>query len=304
MQSTPYENSDTRLDDEQIALNAIRRGVVTTDLSGKITYLNDVAEQMTGWSCAEAIGRRLPEVFRIVSSREHDPNQLASQVKQDHITRLTGSRLLMRRDGSASAILDSVAPIPDADGKVVGAVHVLSDISEARALALKLVYEAHHDALTSLPNRLLFKDRLTQAISAAHRRCKKLAVLFLDLDDFKLVNDLWGHAIGDALLQSIANRLVTSLRNTDTVSRHGGDEFVILIPEIADAMDAANVAQKLLAALEPAHRIGERDLQVTASVGISIYPDHGRAEEVLIHKADTAMYRAKNGHSGGYQFFE
>jgi diguanylate cyclase (GGDEF)-like protein/PAS domain S-box-containing protein len=305
MQPTNYEDRDTR-QVAQAALNSIGDGVLTTDVSGHITYLNDVAEQLTGWSRGEAIGRPLTEVFGIIDclTPEHARNPSGFADEQDQIMRLTGSCLLVRRDGSESAISDSAAPIRDPNGKVAGTVHVFRNVSEARALALRLAYEAHHDTLTGLPNRILFKDRVIQAINAAHRRRKQLAVLFVDVDDFKLVNDSLGHAVGDALLQSVAKRLVTCLRSTDTVSRHGGDEFVILLSEIEDAKDAAKIAQKLLAALEPPHMIGESDLQVTVSIGISIYPDHGQVGEVLIHKADAAMYQAKKDHGAAYRFLE
>ena len=157
----------------------------------------------------------------------------------DRIVGLTPNCLLVRRDGLETAIEDSASPIHDRAGQVIGAVIVFKDVSEARAMSLQAVYLAQHDFLTDLPNRMLLNDRLTQAIALARRHGHRLAVLFLDLDRFKHVNDSLGHVIGDTLLQSVARRLVTCVRSSDTVSRQGGDEFVVLLSEIEHADDAA-----------------------------------------------------------------
>jgi diguanylate cyclase (GGDEF)-like protein len=162
---------------------------------------------------------------------------------------------------------------------------------------------AHHDFLTDLPNRLLFNDRLAQAMSAARRHDEQLAVLFVDVDRFKHVNDSLGHAIGDQLLLSIAERLAASVRGSDTVSRQGGDEFVILLSTIAHAEDAAVIAIKILAALSMPHRLEEHELQITLSIGIAVYPDDGSDAESLVKHADVAMLNAKNNGRNNYQFF-
>ena len=163
---------------------------------------------------------------------------------------------------------------------------------------------AHHDVLTDLPNRMLLHDRLSQAIELARRQGRKLAVMFMDLDRFKHINDSLGHAVGDQLLQSVAERLMACVRQSDTISRQGGDEFVLLLPYIEHAEDAALSAQKILAALALPYRIEGRDLHISVSVGISIYPDDGQDAESLIKSADTAMYYAKEGGRNNYQFFE
>jgi diguanylate cyclase (GGDEF)-like protein len=162
---------------------------------------------------------------------------------------------------------------------------------------------AQHDFLTDLPNRLLLKDRLTQAISLARRNHNQLAVLFLDLDGFKHINDSLGHAIGDKLLQSIAARLLGCVRKSDTVSRQGGDEFVILLSEVTHGADAAISAAKIITELKKAHRLGEHSLRVTVSIGLSTYPDNGEDAETLIKNADTAMYHAKQCGLDNYKFF-
>ncbi|MHB1677129.1 MAG: GGDEF/EAL domain-containing response regulator [Sulfuriferula sp.] len=179
---------------------------------------------------------------------------------------------------------------------------VLADeIERARA---QMAHLAQHDTLTDLPNRILLNDRLAQAMSLAHRQEKQLAVMFLDLDHFKHINDSLGHAVGDQLLQSVAKRLMASVRSSDTVCRQGGDEFVILLADIEHAKDAAFSAQKILTALTAPHRIGETDLTVTVSIGISIYPDNGLDADTLIKSADTTMYHAKENGRNNYQFFE
>jgi diguanylate cyclase len=168
---------------------------------------------------------------------------------------------------------------------------------------LEISHLTQHDVLTDLPNRLMLKDRLAQAISLARRDQQQLAVLFLDLDGFKHINDSLGHSIGDKLLQAVAMRLSNCVRKSDTVSRQGGDEFVILLPEVTHAADAGISAAKIIAEVRKTYCIGERDLCFTASVGISSYPDNGEDPETLIKNADTAMYHAKQDGRDNYQFF-
>jgi PAS domain S-box-containing protein len=226
-------------------LNSIGDAILSTDAEGRITYLNAVAEKMMGWTLSEAVGQRLDDVFRIVDreTREAAANPLEFAIEQEQMVGLTADCLLIRRDGSELAIEDSAAPIRDHDGRVVGAVLVFRDVGRAQALAHKMFHLALHDSLTELPNRVLLNDRLIQAVRMGERHQKKLAVLFVDLDHFKAINDSLGHAAGDAVLKSVAKRMREALREMDTVSRHGGDEFVILLPEIEEASDAALVAE-------------------------------------------------------------
>lgn len=188
---------------------------------------------------------------------------------------------------------------------------LIIDTIEAQTLAeenekakLEMTHLAQHDALTGLPNRILLDDRLAQAIALARRQNRQFAVMFLDLDRFKDINDSLGHAVGDQLLQSVAKRLVADVRSSDTVCRQGGDEFVILLADIEHAKDAAISAQKILATLTVPHRINQLELVVSVSIGIGIYPDDGADAETLIKSADTAMYHAKDGGRNNYRFFE
>jgi diguanylate cyclase (GGDEF)-like protein/PAS domain S-box-containing protein len=290
----------------QITLNSIGDAVISTDLAGRVTYLNQVAEAMTGWSSAEALGQPFGDVFRIIDSAspEHPINPIAIAMQQNKTVGLSGSCVLIRRDGIESFIEDSAAPIHDRRGEVTGAVMVFHDVTQVRALSQRMSYLAHHDYLTDLPNRMLLDDRLAQAISAVRRRHQRLAVLFVDIDRFKHINDSLGHAIGDELLLSIARRLVGCVRSSDTVSRQGGDEFVILLPGIAHAEDAALSANKILSALGMAHPVKEHHLQISASLGIAVYPDDGADAETLVKNADIAMLNAKESGRNNYQFFK
>ena len=289
----------------QVTLNSIGDAVISTDNAGNVTYLNVVAEQMTGWSMKQAVCRPLKEVFQIVDGVTHQPspNPMELAIRQNKTVGLSANCILIRRDGHECAIEDSAAPIHDRNGLVTGAVIVFHDVSMARDRVMEMSYLAQHDTLTDLPNRSMLRDRVTQAISLALRNDKQLAVLFLDLDGFKRINDSLGHAIGDKLLQSVATRLLSSVRRSDTVSRLGGDEFVILLPEVTHAADAAISAAKILSCLREAHNIGDQRITINASIGISTFPEHGRDTETLIKNADTAMYHAKESGRDNYQFF-
>ena len=290
----------------EVTLNSIGDAVMSTDEWGNVTYLNAVAEQLTGWSRAEAAGRALGEVFHIVDAVTREPvaDPMALALRENKTVGLTPNSLLIRRDGVEAAIEDSAAPIHDRRGQVTGAVMVFHDVSTARAQSLRMSYLAQHDGLTDLPNRILFNDRLAQAMSLAQRRRKKLALLFLDLDHFKHINDSLGHAIGDQLLQSVAKRLLDCVRSSDTVSRQGGDEFVILLSQVMHAEDAGISAEKILLALNQPHHIGEHAIFATASIGIVTYPDDAPDAETLLKNADFAMYQAKDYGRNNYQFFK
>jgi diguanylate cyclase (GGDEF)-like protein/PAS domain S-box-containing protein len=290
----------------QVTLNSIGDAVVSTDIDGNVNYLNHVAEAMTGWSCSEALGRPFRDVFRIIDSAnpEQVVNPMVVAMRKNKTVGLSPGCILIRRDGTESAIEDSSAPIHDRRGQVTGAVMVCHDVTRVRAMSLRMSYLAHHDYLTDLPNRLLLNDRLVQAMAAAQRREQRLAVLFVDVDRFKHINDSLGHAIGDQLLLSVAGRLVASVRSSDTVSRQGGDEFVILLPTIAHAEDAALSANKILTALAMPHRVRDHELQITGSIGIGVYPDDGIDADTLVKNADIAMLIAKDSGRNNYRFFK
>jgi diguanylate cyclase (GGDEF)-like protein/PAS domain S-box-containing protein len=290
----------------QVTLDSIGDAVISTDVAGNVTYLNVVAESLTGWSQQEAAGHPFDDVFRIIDSVTRDParNPMAHAVQSNRTVKLTPNCVLIRRDGVESPIEDSAAPIHDRYGQITGAVMVFHDVSAARATTLSMSYLAQHDSLTDLPNRVLLNDRLTEALSLANRYQRQLAVLFLDVDRFKHINDSLGHMIGDRLLQSIAQRLLGCVRESDTVSRQGGDEFVILLSEVTHARDATVCADKILDALRAPHRIDQHEVHVTASIGIVTYPDDGSDADALMKHADFAMYHAKENGRDNRQFFK
>jgi diguanylate cyclase (GGDEF)-like protein/PAS domain S-box-containing protein len=290
----------------QVTLSSIGDPVISTDIAGNVTYLNAVAESMTGWSRQEASGRPLQEVLQIVDGDTRKPalNPLAMAMPHNKSVSLSANCVLIRRDGYESAIEDTAAPIHDGRGQVTGAVIVFHDVGVARATSLRMSHLPQHDCLTKLPNSILLNDRLTQAIASAHRHGKSLALLFLDMDHFKQVNHSLGHAIGDLLLKSIAGRLVDCVRSSDTVSRQGGDEFVVLLSEVAHPKDAALTANKILAGVSKPHWIGDQNLNVTVSVGIGVYPNDGADAETLLTNADLALFHAKAHGRSNYQFFE
>ena len=290
----------------QVTLDSIGDAVISTDVSGRITFLNVVAETMTGWPSEEAAGQPMSAVFRIIdaSSRNAIPDPMETAVGEDRTMHLPPNCLLVRRDGSEIPIDDAISPIHNRQGRVTGAVIVFRDVSAARAMALEMAHSAEHDFLTGLPNRMLLNDRISQAIALAPRHENQVAVLFLDLDGFKHINDSLGHPVGDELLKSVAERLVGCVRIADTVSRQGGDEFVVLLSEADQWEDAAVVAKRILDAVAEPHSIGTQELHVTTSIGVSVYPDDGHDAETLIKNADTAMYQAKENGRQSYRFFE
>jgi len=285
----------TQGDWTEATLNSIGDAVLSTDVDGTITYLNVAAEGMTGWSREAAAGRPLDDVFHIIDGTTRtiarDPLNLAMRLNRT--VGPTPSCVLVRRDGAETEIEDSAAPIHNTDGSVAGAVIVFRAVGTALEASRHMARLAQYDALTGLPNRLLLADRLASSLELARRHHAPLAVLFLDIDGFKAVNDSLGHAAGDRLLQHIADALGGALRRSDTVSRYGGDEFVVVLSEMENAEDAAAVAKKLRLALASPFSIEGQKVVVTASIGIARYPDHGQDADGLIAYADAAMYRAK-----------
>lgn len=279
----------------QVTLDSIGDAVLATDLAGNVTYMNIEAENLTGWARDEALGRPLTEVFHIVDGEtlEVARNPARRAIEEDRTVELELGCLLLRRDNSGVAIEDSAAPIHNRDGSVAGAVIVFHDAAQSRAMAMQNAHLAWHDPLTGLPNIALLAERLTQAIGLAKRHCSRIALLFIDLDRFKRINDVHGHLVGDELLKSVASRLENCLRATDTVCRRSGDEFVILLSELTCQQDAGQLAEKILAALSAPHVLDGITVEVGVSIGISVYPDDAEDGDAMMQCADAAMYRAK-----------
>jgi diguanylate cyclase (GGDEF)-like protein/PAS domain S-box-containing protein len=290
----------------RVTVDSIGDAVICTDSQGNITLLNLVAERLTGWSNPEAIGHPMDEVFRLVdpATRLAIANPMKDALQHNRTGHLPQNCILIRQDGQEIFIDDTAAPIHNRKGEITGSVIVFHDVTTARALAEEVLHASQHDPLTGLPNRVLLNDRLGQAIALAKRHKGHIAVMFLDLDGFKHINDSLGHLIGDKVLQSVAGRLQQQVRTPDTVSRQGGDEFVLLLQEVEKQEEAAITARRVLKAVSEPHSIDQHDLFVTASVGISMYPEDGLDAETLLKNADTAMYQAKDGGRQCLKFFK
>ena len=284
-------------------LEAAPDAMVVVNPSGKIVLVNVQAEKRFGYSRDELIGQQVKNIIpkgfaeRLIA----DALRSAEDAMEQEIG--TGIELTGRRkDGSEFPIEIMLSPLEGAEGILVTAA--IRDITTRKKAEALKIHSSEHDVLTGLPNRMLLNDRVNQAILLALRHRRRVAVLFLDLDGFKHINDSLGHPTGDKLLQSVGKRLVDCVRASDTVSRQGGDEFVVLLSEEEDSEDASVAARRMLRAVAEAHFIDHHDLHVTCSVGISLYPDDGLNAETLIQNADTAMYQAKENGRQTFQFFK
>ncbi len=295
----------------EVTLHSIGDAVITTDVRGRVLDMNAVAETLTGYARSEVMGGSLEAIFRIV--------QEGSQIPVDNPVRhileksmevvgpmvgLAHHAVLITKDGQERGIEKSAAPIRDRQGVLLGAVLVFRDVTEKRRLTTELAYQATHDALTGLPNRALFMDRLGHDRAQTLRHEHLLVVGLLDLDGFKQVNDRFGHAAGDTLLQEMARRLRGELRSGDTLARMGGDEFGLLLPDIERVEQVEGVCARLLEVLSTPFRVAGEDVPLSGSVGLTSYPlDDAPAEDLLRH-ADLALYAAKAAGKDRFQWFE
>ena len=286
----------------RLTLASIGDAVVCTDAQARITYLNPVAERMTGWQAGDAAGRHIDEVA-VLQGADGLPlsvSPLCAALVQGQTLGPARGFALQRRDGQRLDVQESASPITDQQGQVTGAVMVLHDTSETVALAERMAFLAHHDVLTGLPNRLLLRDRVEQVLAHARRNSLGVALLYMDLDGFKQVNDTLGHGAGDLLLVEFARRVVKVVRSSDTVCRQGGDEFAVLLNSPADLAYAAVLARKILATCDAPFVVQGHSVQVGVSGGMAMFPEHGEDFDTLLRHADTAMYASKR--SGGGRF--
>ena len=277
----------------QTTLASIGDGVVITDAQAVIEYLNPVAEQLCGWAREIAQQQPLSKIFYSLDENTRRPTKMAIEQCLSNGTHMEKYTVLLSHSGKEYLINELAAPLCDRCGSVTGAVAVFRDVTEARKHTAKLAYQANHDALTQLPNRYLLRDRLEHAIAYAQRNSQQIAILFIDLDRFKEVNDQLGHATGDALLRQVVMRLRTNVREVDTLARLGGDEFVVVLEAISYAEQAITVSRKLLKSLQMPFIIDGHSCLITASIGIALFPEDGSNTETLLKNADTAMYQAK-----------
>ncbi len=280
----------------RITLQSIGDGVITTDAQARVTGLNPVAEQLTGWSQAEAQNRPITEVFKIIHEDTRTPadNPLLLCLAEERVVGLANHTALLSRNGSEYAIEDSAAPIRMPDGTLAGAIIVFHDVTGARRLAAEMSHQARHDPLTSLPNRREFETRLDELLEQARRTNSQHALCYVDLDQFKVVNDGCGHGAGDQLLAELATLLSQKIRRGDTLARLGGDEFGVLLAE-CPPQKAAEIAAELLGTIgDFRFRYGERSFNVGASIGLVPITATAASAAELLTEADLACYTAKD----------
>jgi diguanylate cyclase (GGDEF)-like protein/PAS domain S-box-containing protein len=292
---TERKRAEEMLRKQSAAMTASMDGIGILDERLEFTYLNDSLAKLFGYSESnEILGRNLCDLYEPYEQVRFITSIVPLVYQRG---RWRGEATGLRRDGSNFPQEISLTAMGD------GLVCVVRDITERTYAEEQIKHLAYHDALTNLPNRLLFKDRLTVALSHAQREGSRLAVLFLDLDRFKVINDSLGHNIGDQLLQAVAARVQACVRESDTVARLGGDEFTVLLPRLQRSDDAAPVASKIIEAIRHPFNIEGREFFTTTSIGISLFPEDGTDAEALIKNADTAMYQAKEVGRDNYQLF-
>lgn len=284
------------------ALLAAANGIVITDRNGNILWANPAFSRLTGYDVEEAIGKNP----RILKSGQHD-DAFYKSMWETILSGKTwrGEMINRRKDGGQYVEEMTITPVRDSRGEITRFVAIKSDVTDRVQAEKRLQFLATHDLLTGLPNRFLLQEQLSMMISLGERKGHQLAVYFLDLDFFKPINDQYGHQMGDQLLKLVADRLIKTLRKSDTIGRIGGDEFVILVEEIESRDQAAQVAGKVLAALrQPFIMNHEIETRISASIGISIYPEDGQEPAALIEAADQAMYAIKDSSKDGYCFYQ
>ncbi|WP_125557348.1 EAL domain-containing protein [Pseudoalteromonas rubra] len=289
----------------KVTLTSIGDGVVATDANQKITFMNPVAESMLAISETEAKGRKFTDIvylFDQITKKELE-NPLDKVLTDKAAFGLSDTTALKSTKGDIYCVQNSVSPIMDKAGNIYGAVMVFQDVTTSRAMSEKMSHLAQHDALTGLPNRVLLMDRLTVACHKNERKSVGFSVVFIDLDNFKTVNDSLGHSAGDELLKIVSKRLKKLTRRADTVSRLGGDEFVLILDGLAKTVDITTYCERILLSISEPILIKNQSFRVTPSIGIAVSPGDGAEPELLLRHADSAMYKAKNSGRNRFQFY-
>ena len=289
-----------RLHLQGTALASAGNAIFITDQRGAIQWVNQSFTRLSGYSAEEAIG----QPSSLLKSGKHDAAHYQKLWETILQGKIWSSEIVERhKNGKLLTAQQSITPIRNEDGNITHFISILDDITEQREAAERIHYMAHFDALTALPNRALFYDRLSQVLAHAKRDGESCALMFLDLDKFKSVNDTFGHQIGDLLLQEVASRIKACVRESDTVSRLAGDEFTVLLPHVRSNQDAASIAEKITAALSQPFYLSDHVVNAGSSTGIAFYPDDADSGEALIKCADSAMYVAKQQGRGMFSLY-
>jgi diguanylate cyclase (GGDEF)-like protein/PAS domain S-box-containing protein len=293
-----------RLEEERARLAAIVEcsddAIIATDPRGRVVTWNDGAHRMLGYTAEEMKGRGLCQLAP--AERRDDMHRLQHGVLVDGMM-IHFDTIYLRNDSTEINVSLTISPIRSSDGTIVGTACIARDVTERTLMEETIKHQAQHDALTDLPNRKLFMDFLNLELAQARRNRKNLAVLFLDLDRFKQINDTLGHKAGDLLLQAVAQRLKRCVRESDTVARIGGDEFNVLMPDLSQTDDVGTVVRKIMGVFRTPFLLDNIEVPATTSVGISMFPADGQTSEELVQKADSAMYVAKQANGNSYQFY-
>jgi diguanylate cyclase (GGDEF)-like protein/PAS domain S-box-containing protein len=276
-----------------------KEGIVVTDANNKIISVNRSFVEITGYAPEDVVGKDPKILSSGLQSQEFYAHMWAAILQTGS---WQGEIWDRRKNGEVYPEALTIIRVKNIDGVIINHLAIFSDISERKMAQERIQQLAHYDVLTGLPNRVLFTDRLAQAMISAQRNHNKIALLFLDIDRFKQINDTLGHGAGDRLLQNVGQRLLSCVREQDTVSRQGGDEFIVVLSD-ASALGAERVAQKILQSILHPYVIEQHDLRITASIGIALYPDHAQDSETLIKYADVAMYQAKESGRNCYLSF-
>ncbi|MBU1363833.1 MAG: EAL domain-containing protein [Gammaproteobacteria bacterium] len=299
--TAPLEDKDTL--SRKVFLRAFEHsneGMLITDSEKLIVAVNDALCRLSGYSPGELIGQNP----RILSSGRATPEFYAALWQRLNTEDYwEGEIWNKQKDGANYLRCVKISVVRQTDGSIGNYVANFSEIEANHEVADRLAYLAYHDPLTNLPNRLAFESQLAQSLRSCERDGKQLALMLIDLDNFKNINDTLGHQVGDLLLQSVAQRLRECVRGSDLVARIGGDEFVVVLPEIEAPLTAARVASKIQSNLADSYRIADHVLYATPSIGISLYPIDGSDPGTLLRNADTAMYHAKNAGRNNHQFY-
>jgi diguanylate cyclase (GGDEF)-like protein/PAS domain S-box-containing protein len=297
---TEQKRAELRLRQAATVFENTSEGVMITGPDLRIAAVNQAFTRITGYSEDEVRGRE-PNILRSGRHADDYYRQMWSAI--DSTGRWQGEIWNRRKDHVEYPEWLNISVVRDDAGAVINYIGVFSDITSIKEAQDKLEYTAHHDALTGLPNRLLFRDRMEQALASAHRTGAGVALLFIDLDRFKLINDTLGHEAGDLLLQAVTQRLVECMREEDTVARMGGDEFVVIQKGIGHPEDAALLATRMLASINRPLMLAGHEIVASLSIGISLYPQDGNDASTLLKNADAAMYRAKDNGRNCYQYY-